>query len=454
MAIDVGKLSRWDTLRFLCSVSLPAALWGLAAPNPFLVGLLARWNVGESTARFLSYLRQKYHSSYLRLWFPWGPTLLVMDPRGMDAVLASEDNAADPELKKHTFSQFVPDALVVSSGTEWRLRRTFNENVLQFGKPLHRHADAFVQIIAAEVQRLSHEPGSELGWADFQTLGERISHQVLLGQGHVEPTMTSELARVVKRSNWYVLPRDGAAFSAFYKGIDACLARHGAEVNSEAASIPCLMADSAELVKSGNTTPLTCVPNQIGFWFFVLKDALELQVARTLALIATHPEVYDQVQREVNAMQPAAAQSIDGLHYLEACLGEQLRLWTPVPILLRRAVSAFSLPGEVAIDAGQQILIHAGFYHRDVDFFGEAANKFSPKAEAHGALQRMYIFSAGRQSCAGQFLARFLLKATLALLLTEFRFELLGPRIETGNVQYLYDHFKIRFRVAPVTRKP
>jgi cytochrome P450 len=125
-----------------------------------------------------------------------------------------------------------------------------------------------------------------------------------------------------------------------------------------------------------------------------------------------------------------------------------------VPILLRRAVSAFLLPGEVTLDPGQQILFHAGFYHRDVDFFGEAANKFSPKLEAHDALPRVYIFSSGRQSCAGQFLARFILKATLASLLARFRFEHLGPRVETGNVQYSYDHFKIRFRVSPVTRKP
>ena len=452
MAIAVGKLSRWDTLRFFCLVSVPATLWGLAAPNRLLVGLLARWNVGAAAVHFLSALRRKYRSSYLRLWFPFpgDTTLLVMDPHGMDAVLASDANAADPKLKKNTLSQFIPDALVISSGAEWRVRRDFNESMLQFGHTLHGHADAFLQIIAAEAEQLAHEPGSELCWEHFQKLAERISHQVLLGQGRVEPAMTSQLARMVKRSNWYVLPRDGAAFSAFYQRIDDYLFRPDPKV----ASSRCLMADSAELLKSKDSTPSTCVPTQIGFWFFVLKDALELHVARTLALIAAHPDVYDQVQREVDAMPTTAARSIDGLHFLEACVREQLRLWTPVPFLLRRAVNAFSLPGEVAIDRGQQILIHAGFYHRDVDYFGEAANKFSPSEETQGALPRVYIFSSGRQSCAGQFLARFLLKATLASLLTRFRFELVGPGIETENVQYLYDHFKIRFRVSPVTRKP
>src|SRR5664279_2793386 len=107
MAIDVGKLSRWDTVRFFFLVSTPAFLWGLAAPNRFFVGLLVRWNGAGRTAHFLAALRQKYRSGYLRLWFPfpWFPTLLVMEPGGMDAVLGSKDNAADPELKKHTLSQ-------------------------------------------------------------------------------------------------------------------------------------------------------------------------------------------------------------------------------------------------------------------------------------------------------------------------------------------------------------
>ena len=151
MALEVRKLSLWDTLRFQCRVSVPAFLWGLAAPNRMLVGLLVRWNAGEATNRFLSGLRQKYRSSYLRLWFPFSATLLVMDPQGMDAVMASADNAADPDLKKRTLSQFVPDSLVISCDPEWPVRRAFNVSVLQFGERLHPHADAFTQVITAEV---------------------------------------------------------------------------------------------------------------------------------------------------------------------------------------------------------------------------------------------------------------------------------------------------------------
>jgi cytochrome P450 len=449
MAVNVARLSRWDTVRFVLWVSVPAYLWGLAAPNRFFVGMLVRRNVGEGTARFLASMREKYASSYLRIWFPFRRTLFVMDSRGIDAVLASKDNAADPELKKHVLSQFVPESLVVSSGADWLDRRPFNESALQFGEPVHRHAEAFAAVVAAEVDRIAD--ARELGWTDFQMLAERISHQVLFGQGQVDPEMTSEMARTVKRSNWYFLPRDQPSFSGFYKRLEAHSSRYGCPASTAPASATCLLADSAALVESGKSSSVTSVPTQIGFWFFVLKDALEINVSRTLALVAAHAGAYDRAQREVDAMRSPRAEAIDGLKFLEACLLEELRLWTPVPILLRRTVNAFSLLGEVPVDEGEQILIHAGFYHRDPECFGESVDQFCPARAMLDTWPPLYVFSGGRQACAGQFLVRFILKATLASLLSRFRFELLGPGINTGKVPHAYDHFKIRFRVSPTS---
>jgi cytochrome P450 len=89
--------------------------------------------------------------------------------------------------------------------------------------------------------------------------------------------------------------------------------------------------------------------------------------------------------------------------------------------------------------------MHTGFYHRDSQVFGEVADRFSPGAVT-SAFPPVYYFSGHRQSCVGEFLARFLLKATLASLLARFRFELVAPRIVPARIPYLYDHFKIELR--------
>jgi cytochrome P450 len=186
---------------------------------------------------------------------------------------------------------------------------------------------------------------------------------------------------------------------------------------------------------------------QAGFWVFVIKDAIELHTVRTLALIVNaSDDVRKRLLTEIQAADPPTADTIVGLNLLEGCLREQLRLWTPVPILLRVAVKDFRL-GNIQIRAGQQILMHTGFYHRDKEEFGVAADRFSPQ----DSLAPLYVFSQGRQACAGQFLAIFLLKAVLAALLRHATFALPDQRIDVCQVPAAIDQFALRFSWRPYT---
>jgi cytochrome P450 len=157
--------------------------------------------------------------------------------------------------------------------------------------------------------------------------------------------------------------------------------------------------------------------------------------------------VQDRVRDEVAKAGTLTSASIDGLRYLEACVHEELRLWTPVPLLMRRVTRPFVLRDRIALEKEQQILMHAGFYHRDARYFGYAADRFSPQDSHDGKLPPVYFFSAHRQSCVGRPLVTFVLKATLASLLSRFRFELIGPAIDPNSIPYLYDHFSLRLKV-------
>ena len=436
MAIEIRNVSLWDSLRLQRFVSAPGFFQGLVAPNGWFLSWRCRHGAGESTMHFFRELRDKYRCDHLWVWFPFGRTLLVFAPETMEAVLLSDTNQADPFLKRRALSRFIPDALVISHGDEWRDRRRFNEEALDTGH-LHHHHDAFREIALEEAERMTRERSTELRWDDFQTLGQRISHQIILGRGQLRPDMATQLASMLRWSN--VMLRDRWSFSAFYEAIERYLTR------KEATPSACLMHESAAARESAAATEATRVPPQIGFWFFVLKDAVELHVARTLALIAAHPEVQTRVRAEIRSAGALTAQAIEGLGYLEACIAEQLRLWTPVPILLRRAVRTFTLRDEIPIEAGRKILIHAGYYHRDPGVFGDRAHSFSPDAARNGSAA-VYFFSAHRQSCAGRSLVSFVLKATLASLLRRCRFELSGSAIEPGRISYLYDHFSVELR--------
>ena len=444
-----AHLSWWDTLRFHVAVTVPGFLWGLVAPNRHFVPWLARGDVGRHAVRLVADLRDKYANRDLWLWFPFRRTLLVMDPRTRDAVLASRENAADPTLKRHALSQFAPRALVISSGPEWQDRRAFNEAALGFGKSLHEHAQAFAGVVCRALEEPVVRPSADLRWRDFQLLALRISHQVVLGSAGVDGQIAESLRRMVTWSNWYALPRRRCEFARFYDRVGHHLERQRASETptvGEPMSQRCLMQEAAALVSSETAGETTQVPSQIGFWLFVLKDAIELHVARTLALIAAHPSIEERVLAEIANAGTLDAPAIDGLRYLEACITEQLRLWTPVPILLRRVPDRrdFVVHDALTVRHKEQILIHAGAHHRDPRVFGERANRFAPDIGALPA--SLFVFSGGHQSCAGQFLARFILKATLAKLLQASRFHLVGPRIDPSRIPYSYNHFAIRLR--------
>lgn len=439
MRRDAKTLSLWDTLRFQLYVSAPAFLLGVVVPNRAFLSRFARWDVGRMSSRFLRRLRAKYRSELLWLWFPVARTLLVMAPAAIDAALASQDNAPDPALKKRAISRFAPGSLVMSGDGDLGGRRKFNTDALDLGR-LHRDADTFARIAVSEARGMLDNRTDVLRFRDFESLAKRVSHQVILGAGRIDEELAGELACMLHRAN--LLLRDDASFASFYARIDAALER------SDGTPSPCLVHTAARVRADGRASESTCVSSQIAFWCFVLKDAIELHVPRTLALIAAHPEVQAKVRSDIGAAGELTAQAIDGLRYLDACVLEQLRLWTPVSMLLRRAVRRCEVAGEM-VDGEQQLLIPAGFYHRDCRVFGRAAHAFMPERAAAGTLRPIYVFSAHGRGCAGQSLVRFVLKSTLAAMLARSRFELVRPAIDPARIPHLCDHFGIELRLAP-----
>jgi cytochrome P450 len=439
MGRDAKLLSLWDTLRFQWYVAIPGSLLGIVAANPVFVSRFARRDRARRTHRFIRELRARYRSELLWLWFPIARTLLVLSPAAIDDVLASEGSASDPWLKKRAISRFAPGALVATADAATGDRRSFNTGVLDLGR-LHRHAHTFLRIAAGESRALVGNADTTLRWPDFQSLGKRISQQLVLGDGRRDDALDDDLARLLRRAN--LLLRDEAAFGDLHRRIDASLDPHAGAPDA------CLVHAAAGALAEGRASAATCVSSQVAFWCFVLKDAVELHASRTLALIAAHPQVQAKARAEIHGAGALSPQSVDGLRYLEACIIEGLRLWTPVPLLLRAAAKPCVVGGET-VGPGRQMLIHAGFRHRDRRVFGRVADAFAPDEAAEGRLPPVYVFSAHGRSCAGESLVRFVLKGVLATMLAGHRFELANPAIVPGRIPHLVDHFGIALRARP-----
>ena len=431
---------------------MPNLLGGIVAPNPRFWPWLVRCQIPVATNLFLRSVRNKYGP---RAWsrFPLKSTLLVLDGDGIDRVLALKQNFAHPFVKRRPVSRFTPSGAVISRHPQWTNRRDLNTHVLAFGRTEHPDGNAFIKLVNEKVERLLDTRREMLVWDDFSALAARISQQVIFGRGEYRTDFAKNLGRLVSRSNYFF--RRYPDYWSFFRRIDEQLERQ-AQTHDPDNSLVC---EAARWVAEHSGAHDAEASSQAAFWLFVMKDAIELHTVRTLALIASaSDDVRQEVLTEVRKADPAKGACVGTLKFLEACIKEQLRLWTPVPILLRVATEDFTLC-DIDVRAGQQILMHVGFYHRDPEVFGAVADRFSPekrvlidKANDKSVTNSdppLYVFSQYQRSCAGEYLAIFLLKAVLAALIRRSNFVLLEQSIDTNAVPAAIDPFALRFWRRP-----
>ena len=422
---------------------MPGFLGGTFTPNPRFWPHLVRRQSAAATIRFFHGLRKKYGTRAWS-WFPFGSTLLVLDGAGIEEVLASPKSFADP------LSTFTPHGAIISGPPAWQGRRDLNDEALAFRETRHPDREPFVTIVQSEVQTMLDAKSAVLAWPDFTELAAKISQQIIFGSGEYQEDVARHLARLVSAGHWGIIRRP-ADCAALYKRIDEQMEGGGRLTGGHA-----LVQRAASSLATLTSATDAKASSQIGFWLFVVKDAIELHTVRTLALIACAPEsVRQRLTNELDKHKPLAADSIEKLDFLEACIKEAWRLWTPIPNLLRVAREEMHLKDGVRIAKGQQILLHTGSYHRDPDVFGITADAFAPEQRLtahrrHGCPfatfnPPLYVFSRHQQSCSGQFLITFLLKAVLASLLVNNKFILLDDQVPMDPVPAAINHFAIRF---------
>jgi cytochrome P450 len=437
----VAPLSVVDRVRF-CGFLTLRGLLGFVVLERWALVLFGWLGAGRVLNGFTAGIAHRYDDPDA-LWadLKFKRFLVLVSTQAIDAALASPANTADPWIKKAAVQAFAPNALTISTLPELPSRRAYNECVLGFRQPGElprppRHADAYASIVDAAVRSM---PGGRMRWRDFQRLARVISHQVMFGAGESEPAMARRMSRMTRAAN-ALLPLIWTR-KRFARALDARMAaaRHG---KADAAS---LVAESARCLGAAGGLD---VSGQASFWFFVLQDALELHVARTLVLIvSSEPARRSAVDEARNLARPLADRA--PISHIECCVRESLRLWTPVPLLLRRVIGPMDILSDVGLRTDDWMLIDAAAHHRNEARFGDGANRFDPFAIGSDVFPKTYYFSDGLQSCAGQYLAMHLVVQTIAALLQRFDFQLVGARVDPMQVPHLFDHYGVEFDATP-----
>ncbi|KQK19190.1 cytochrome P450 709B2 [Brachypodium distachyon] len=184
-------------------------------------------------------------------------------------------------------------------------------------------------------------------------------------------------------------------------------------------------------------------------FFFAGHDTTSHLLTWAVFLLGTHRDwqskLRDEVLKECSTGTPLHGDALNKLKLTTMVLYETLRLYGAVIMMARTATADTELVGgamSVKVPKGTMTMIPIAIMHRDEAVWGADAGEFNPlrfkdgvgKAAKHPSA--MLAFSFGPRACIGQDFAMLEAKATLAVILRKFEFEV-APEYVHAPAEFL-----------------
>ncbi|KAF5316966.1 hypothetical protein D9611_003971 [Ephemerocybe angulata] len=194
---------------------------------------------------------------------------------------------------------------------------------------------------------------------------------------------------------------------------------------------------------------------QIGSITFAGMDTTSNSLSRSLHLLSEHPEVQRRLRGELlearikRGGEDPSFEELMTLPYLDAVCKEVLRLYAPVPFLLRRVRTDMIMPlhtpiqtsfdpkqrlNEIFVPKDTTIIMSLIGCNRNVDVWGEDAAEWKPErwleplkesvvgAKVPGVYSHLMTFLGGGRACVGVKFAQLQMKVVLSTLVESFTF--------------------------------
>ncbi len=425
MVAQFRRASVVDGVRFTAQIGVPNVVQGLFKKRVLPTRIASLTKAEALGYHFVEGLVRRLGPGPFLVRVATEEALLLHAPEDLEFVLSGSPDpfASDPETKKKGMSAFQPDALTLSRGDLWRNRRTFAESVLATGEPLHPLAATFLAVCAEAAQEIAEHARSEsITFDDLNDAFQRITRRVVFGErAAADRELTAELASLLSAGN-STPGKPAPGYEGFLAHVQGYLD------NPDPAS---LVGRFAEAPYDDRTR----VSGQVVHWLFAMGDTLALNLMRTLALLASHPEQLHEVRAELARGDIDDVDHVARLDYLGGCLMEAMRLWPTTPLFGRVATRDVTFPGGQVLKSGTQVLIYNVFNHRNKDLV-PFADRFAPGEWTSGAAASNWLFnffSHGPQGCPGAGLAVFLGQGFLAQLLAFSTPTLEGGSLDPGQ---------------------
>jgi cytochrome P450 len=375
--------------------------------------------------------------------FLWGRLFVISDPDGIRRVLQDNaDNYLRVSPVRRAFEFSARGGMVCIEGEEWaRHRRVINPALDQ--RALRPDLPALADLAATMAEHLARVPSGEA-----VEIGRTLSHLLIRATGRVfagdEPAIDAMLERMGRYPEKYSaldvlpLPRwlrvidrlrpSRTGVDAYYKLLDRLVAerRHTdyagcrdflwrlANTPDRQSGAPLSSAEIRDEVLTLAAAAMTPLRPLTWIWY----------------LLALHPAVEARLHAELDDVlggRTPLPQDLPRLVYLRQVLDETMRLYPPLPVMLRSAAAEDIVCGRrVPRRSVVAIMPWVVHHHRKLwpqpDRFDP--DRFSRERSAERSRYAYIPFGVGPHVCPGAALAMAEMLGTLAALAQRFRFRL------------------------------
>ena len=435
MTLELPRASTVESVRFTAQIGVPGVLSGLFKKRGAVVAVTGRIGVEGAAYSLMEGLARKHGPEPFWVSVAGDDTVIVHHPDDIRLVLegSPERFGSDPEAKRKGMRAFQPEALTISRGDLWRQRRLFAEAVLDTGSAVHRQAGELVAVAAQEAAPLVAALTD--GGIDDDAVSaafQRMTRRVVLGDAAADDEELTELLGDLMAAGNKMPDEPAEGYGKLIRKLEVYVA------SAQPGSLVALAGDAPE--------PPGGVASQLVHWLFAMGDTLATNVMRTLAALAAHTAIREEVAETVAGADLSDPAEVAGLELLAGCLMEAMRLWPTTPMFGRVALEDIRFSRGAVVPEGTPFLIVNAFNHRNRDRLGDFADTFAPGAWVDGDAGEDWsfnFFSHGPQGCPGAALATLLGQAVLARLIDR-PLTLEGVSMAQGDLPHGLDPARVR----------
>ncbi|MFC3167878.1 cytochrome P450 [Paracoccus fontiphilus] len=311
------------------------------------------------------------------------------------------------------------ESIFVTNGEQWAAQRRIIDPAFEGGR-LHHSLPAILEAADALVTRLKPgeqdiEPEASHAAADviFRALFSMpIEHDIaarVFGafRAHQDAQPVVNLAALLPWPRWLPHPhsRRTRRTAAQIRGLitDLVATRMKAIHEGSAPDDLATRIMTTPDPKTGRCFSQAEMVDQVAIFFLAGHETSASALAWALWLVASHPEWQDRIAAEAAHLSPDMA-GVNALRATRAVFREALRLYPPVPMMVREASQPVMMRGR-PVPAGAQLVLspwhlhrHQRLWDRPDDFDPDRWNRPDGKA---GARDAFIPFSTGQRVCPG-----------------------------------------------------